>query len=108
MAALAGNTPRTASVSRKEMDKLAAELADVRAELSDARKAASETHAMIQALHQALMKPSPGQEESLLDRMAAVTINIESGGKVSSLLVRFAALLAAVGSIWAAIKHGWI
>lgn len=95
-------------VTRAEFDLLAKSAADMREELSEARKAAADTHIMVQSLHQALLRPSPGQERSLLDRMAEVTINIESGGQVSGFLIKLAATLAAVGSIWAAVKHGWI
>lgn len=95
-------------VTRAEVDLLTKAVSDMRAELLDARKSTADTHTMVQSLHQALLRPSPGQERSLLDRMAEVTINIESGGQVSGLLIKLAATLAAVGSIWAAVKHGWI
>lgn len=101
------NTPVN-PVTRAEVIHLEQTVAGMRVELADARRAAADTHAMVQALHQALMRPSPGQERSLLDRMAEVTISIESGGQVSGLLIKLAASLAAIGSLWAAIKHGWL
>ena len=61
---------------------------------------------MVAEMHKALMQPSPGQERSLLDRMASVTINVESGGRVASIMIKIAAFLAAIGAMWAFIASG--
>lgn len=54
-------------------------------------------------LYEALMHPQPGQEKSLLARMANVTLDIESGKRTAKMLIAFATTLAALG---AAVKFG--
>ena len=51
----------------------------------------------IQDLHRALMEPEPGQSKSLLNRMAEVTISVESGTKTVRMVLVVIALLAALG-----------
>ena len=89
-------TPRQRAVTRAEFDEL-------NRALEAASTATKETHDKVSDIHKALMLPSPGQEKSLLDRMALVTINVESGGRVASIMVKIAAVLAAIGVIWAMI-----
>jgi dsDNA-specific endonuclease/ATPase MutS2 len=89
-------TPRPRAVTRQELE-------DIKAEARETRRIAQETHDMTQELHKALMQPFPGQKESLLDRMASVTINVESGGRVAAMAVKIAAALAALGALWAMI-----
>lgn len=89
-------TPRQRAVTRAEFDEL-------KRALEAASTATKETHDKVSDIHKALMLPSPGQEKSLLDRMALVTINVESGGRVASIMVKIAAVLAAIGVIWAMI-----
>ena len=59
----------------------------------------------IDALYEALMVPQPGQDKSLLNRMASVTIAIEGGQGVGRIFVWIAGVLAAIGAVWA-VLHG--
>ena len=85
-----------------EIEKLRAEHSATQAAAQDAQAAAQETHDKVAAIHKALMVPQPGQTRSLLDRMAAVTISIESGERVGNWIVRGARVIAALGVIVAA------
>lgn len=60
----------------------------------------------IDALYKALMEPQPGQDKSLLDRMASVTIAIEGGQGVGRVLVWLAGVLVALGAIWTFTHQG--
>ncbi len=75
-------------------------------QVAEQTRRSAETNKMVQQMHHALMQPSPGQEHSLLDRMAAVTISIEAGARAETWLKRGAAFLAAIGSIYLAIRYG--
>ncbi|MFN7224427.1 MAG: hypothetical protein ACK4MS_10450 [Paracoccaceae bacterium] len=98
--------PKTGSPTRAEFAALAKELAEVRSAANAAKvasesatKTAGETHDMVQSIHNKLMQPQPGQKLSLLDRMASVTIDIESGkrtGQIIMALVGFAIAVAAL------------
>lgn len=75
-----------------------------RAEFDEMKAQAAHTQRMVQDLHDAMMVPQPGQEKSLLERMALVTINVENGAHTMRRLGSFAragmlllAFLAAVG-----------
>ena len=57
----------------------------------------AETQRLVKDVHDALMLPSPGQDKSLLERMAAVTIGIESGTRTIRFFLFLVALLAAIG-----------
>ncbi len=80
----------TGPVSRDEVEEIKSELAD--------------TRAMVKDLHDALMVAQPGQEKSLLERMATVTLNVESGARTmrtfgagARTATLILALLAAIG-----------
>lgn len=76
-----------------------AEAAEAKAEAAGAKRIAGETHDMVEAIHNKLMNPQPGQKRGLLDRMASVTIDIESGkrtGQIIVALVGFAMMIAAL------------
>jgi len=75
----------------------AARLAAVERELADMRGKLDE-------MHDALMKCQPGEEHSLLERMAIVTRGVESGRTVGHVLVWLAGVLAALAAIVAALK----
>lgn len=81
-----------------------AEFEELKRALEAASSATKETHDKVSDIHKALMLPSPGQEKSLLDRMALVTINVESGGRVAAIMVKIAAVLAAIGAVWAMVS----
>ena len=75
----------------------AARLAAVERELADMRGKLGD-------LHDALMQRQPGEEHSLLERMAIVTRGVESGRTVGRVLVWLAGVLAALAAIVAALK----
>lgn len=63
-----------------------------------------DTHKMMAELHQALMVPQFGHgDKSLLERMADVTVAIESGDRAAENLTKWAKRLAMVGTVLAAI-----
>jgi hypothetical protein len=63
-----------------------------------------ETHTMVADMHQALMVPQYGHgDKSLLERMADVTVAIESGDQATESLVKWLKRLAYVGLALAAI-----
>ncbi|MBQ2263273.1 MAG: hypothetical protein II336_18165 [Loktanella sp.] len=103
--------PRQRGVTRTEFNEVKLALKDYEKLLDEARAdaklaatSAKETHDKVSDVHKALMMPFPGQDKSLLDRMALVTINVESGGRVASMTVKLAAILAAIGATWAIIS----
>lgn len=62
------------------------------------------TFKMVQEMHQGLMEPQPGHKEGLLSRMALVTIKIESGERVTAMVLRAAIVLSAIGGAVATIN----
>lgn len=73
----------TGPVTREEMEEIKDQLA--------------ETQKLVKELHDALMLPQPGQGKSLLERMASVTIGVESGTRTVRFVLLVLALLAAIG-----------
>ncbi len=63
-----------------------------------------DSHKMLAELHQALMVPQYGHgDKSLLERMADVTVAIESGDQATESLVKWLKRLAYVGATLAAL-----
>ena len=62
-----------------------------------------DTNAKVSALHRLLMEPQPGHEKSLIERVAAVTIAAETGTAAGDKIVRWAKIIAAIGTVCAAI-----
>lgn len=77
-----------------------------RAEFDALVKSQADTHAKVSAMHQALMVSAPPHEKSLVQRMAEVTVRVESGDRVLAGTLRVAAFLAAIGAIAAALRFG--
>ncbi|MES2667412.1 MAG: hypothetical protein V4712_15040 [Pseudomonadota bacterium] len=104
--------PRAPASRPAPLDDLEALRAEVQAastEAAAARKLAAESNAMIRDLHKALMEPQPGYEHSLLERMATVTIGIESGDRTGRILIKligFLGAIASLGGILYAIRDG--
>lgn len=96
--------------SREEFDALMAIAVQAAKDAKEAREQQIEVGAMIRDLHAKLLEPQPGHDRSLLDRIAAVTISVESGDRVARMLVRGAQIMAAVGALmgtaWIASKSG--
>ncbi len=64
----------------------------------------TDSHKMLAELHQALMVPQYGQgEKSLLERMADVTVAIESGDRATESAIKWLKRLVYVVGIFAAI-----
>jgi len=102
--------PPSQTVRLAAVEKQLAQIVEDQAQiLADQAAAATEREkllGMVTELHDALLRKQPGQSESLLNRMAAVTINIESGERIGRILVWLAGVLAAVGAVIAAMKWG--
>lgn len=75
----------------------AARMAALERDVADMREKLDE-------MHDALMKRQPGEEHSLLERMAIVTRGVESGRLIGGALVWVAGVLAALAAIVAALK----
>jgi hypothetical protein len=58
---------------------------------------AKETHDMVKALSDALLKAQPGHDKPLLDRVAAVTIRVERGEWSIKTLAWLAGLVVVIG-----------
>lgn len=64
----------------------------------------ADTHKMMAEFHQALMVPQPGQGgRSLLERMATVTVAIETGDRAAESLVKWVKRLVVIGAILVAL-----
>lgn len=69
-----------------------------------ADKTREDTHTMVADMHQALMVPQYGQgDRSLLERMADVTVAIESGDRATESLIKWLKRLAFVGTALGAL-----
>lgn len=67
--------------------------------MDDADEMRAQTHAMVAQIHQALMQPQYGHgDKSLLQRMADVTVAIETGDRATESLVKWLKRLAYVGA----------
>ncbi len=58
---------------------------------------------MIEDIHSGLMKPQPGYEDSLLDRVAKVTLSVETGNAFGNRLIWLAKVLGALSIIASAV-----
>jgi predicted nuclease with TOPRIM domain len=88
-----------------EFEGIQKRLKSLEASFKSANEHRDEMRGMVKDLHAALMVPQPGQKHSLLDRMAKVTIDIESGGRLGTLMVKIGATLAAVGASLGAWRY---
>lgn len=70
----------------------------------------AETNRMVKEMHQALMQPQPGHDETLLERMAQVTIAAETGKAVGDRIIWGAKVIGALAAIstafYAAVNFG--
>ena len=89
-------TPRSTSL-QDQIDALTA-----RVEAGE--KMRKETHAMVADMHRALMEPQLGQgDKSLVERMASVTVDIESGKRATDNIIAIARRLVAVAAFIATL-----
>jgi hypothetical protein len=96
---------------QQQIDALRAEIVALGKRQDDADAMRIDTHNKVSDMHRALMEPQIGQgSKSLLDRMAEVTIEIESGKMVGKRIVFIAQVCAAVGVVaafaYAAVNFG--
>lgn len=82
------------------LELLEARMTSMEEDAKQAKQSADEMFVMVKALSDALLKPQPGHEKSLLDRIAAVTIKVERGEWSIRLLVFLATLLPAGLVAW--------
>jgi hypothetical protein len=94
------------TVSRGEFEQLQRQVAEMQKKLDDSAAISKSTNDMVRAIRESLMEPQPGHKESLLDRMAAATVLLESGGAMAGLVVRVAGLIVAIGIIYATFRFG--
>lgn len=94
-----------------QIDAMNARIDKVARQVEEDAKVRLENHAMLSSLHAALMVPQPGQDgKGLLERMAEVTVDIESGKRTADSMVSLAKWFAALGTIvglFASIKFGF-
>lgn len=68
--------------------------------MDDADTMRAQTHTMVAEIHRALMEPQYGHgQKGLLQRMAEVTVAIESGDQAAENLTKWAKRLAFVGTL---------
>jgi orotate phosphoribosyltransferase-like protein len=74
------------------------------ARIEAGEKMRNETHQMVADMHRALMEPQLGQgSKSLVERMAEVTVDIESGKRTADNVIGIAKSLVAVAAFIAAL-----
>lgn len=96
--------PKRRNPTQAQIDALREQLEALerRQDVADLMRA--DTHKMVAELHQALMVAQPGQDgKALLERMATVTVAIESGDRAAETLVKWLKRLAAIGAVLIAI-----
>lgn len=97
------NTPHNSVVTRAEFEQLKSDLHELKLQSELAAGERTKTLQLVSSMHSALMIPSPGQADSLLNRMAKVVINIESGERMTAWILTVAKILAALGVIGGAV-----
>lgn len=102
--------PPSAENHRLQLEELQALVKQAAIDAAEARAQQQIIGPKIMEMHGALMMPQPGHDKCLLDRMAAVTISVETGDRSMRAIVRTAQLLVAVGALvsafYAAVKWG--
>lgn len=89
---------------QEQIDALTAANEALTAQIEAGEKMRNETHKMVADMHRALMEPQLGQgDKSLVERMAEVTVDIESGKRATDNLIAIARRLVAVAAFVAAI-----
>jgi hypothetical protein len=76
------------------------ETAQMKSKIEATEAVALETQALVRQINDALLKPQPGHEKPLLDRVAAVTIKVERGEWSIKALAWLAAIIPAGLATW--------
>jgi hypothetical protein len=89
---------------KREQAKIKADVAAASRLVADAETMRVQTFKMVHDMHQALMEPQMGHgDKPLLQRMAEVTVEIESGKRSADAVLYAARWLVAVGAIIAGL-----
>jgi hypothetical protein len=87
-----------------QIDALTAMNEALTARIEAGEKMRNETHKMVSDMHRALMEPQLGQgDKSMVERIAKVVVDIESGQRTTDNLIAIAKRLVAVTAFLAAI-----
>jgi hypothetical protein len=94
----------TVDAMKREQAKIKADVAAAARLVADAETMRVQTFKMVHDMHQALMEPQMGHgDKPLLQRMAEVTVEIESGKRSADAVLYAARWLVAVGAIIAGL-----
>ena len=94
----------TVEAMKREQIKIKADVASAARLVADAETMRVQTFKMVHDMHQALMEPQIGHgDKPLLQRMAEVTVEIESGKKTADAVLYAARWLVAVAAFVATI-----
>lgn len=80
-----------------QIDKLSDRMSRAEKRMDDADMTRRDTNDKVSAMYQGLMVPQPGYDESLLERMAKLTIDVEGGKRTVSNLAGIGRAVAFVG-----------
>jgi hypothetical protein len=94
----------TVEAMKREQTKIKADVAAAARLVADAETMRVQTFKMVHDMHQALMEPQIGHgDKPLLQRMAEVTVEIESGKKTADAVLYAARWLVAVAAFVATV-----
>jgi hypothetical protein len=94
----------TVEAMKREQTKIKADVAAAARLVADAETMRVQTFKMVHDMHQALMEPQIGHgDKPLLQRMAEVTVEIESGKKTADAVLYVARWLVAVAAFVATV-----
>ena len=101
----------TRGSTQAQLDAMTLRIDALAVQVAEDTKVRGENHAMLSSLHSALMVAQPGQDgKALLERMAEVTVDIESGKRTANSIVVLAKWFAAIGAVvglFTSIKLGF-
>jgi hypothetical protein len=94
----------TVEAMKREQTKIKADVASAARLVADAETMRVQTFKMVHDMHQALMEPQMGHgDKPLLQRMAEVTVEIESGKRSADAVLYAARWLVAIGAFIAGL-----
>ena len=91
-----------AHVSRAEFDALRSVAGQAALDAAEALEMHRATHEMVKGIHDALIKPLPGQQHGLLHRTALLVNASDAGKAAGDKLIRMAKVIGAIGTVAAA------
>lgn len=94
----------TVEAMKREQTKIKADVAAAARLVADAETMRVQTFKMVTDMHRALMEPQLGQgDKTMVERIAEVVVDIESGRRTSDNLIAIARRLVAIAAFVAAI-----